>query len=618
MQYTIIITILLFALQLNAVAQKTIVKAHSHNDYKNEIPFRMAYSNHFGSIEVDVFEKNGQLYVAHEQSEISELRTLDSLYLQPVEKTFRDNGNKAWSNNKGTYQLMIELKSSVEPALSVLCKKISQYADVFDWEKNPDAVHVVITGNTPLPADFSKYPTYISFDGTINQTYTPTQLNRIGLFSQNLNDFTNWNGKGSITVNERKRLVAVIDSVHSLNKEIRFWNTADHINTWKTLMDLGVDYINTDRISALANYLSLRDKSLYTSTEIHQTYTPTYRTDIDKGKIKNVILLIGDGMGVSQLYAGYTANRGDLNIFKMRNIGFSKTNSADSYNTDSAAGGTAIATGKKTNNRSVGCDAAQQPINSIPEIVIDKGIWSGIVTVGDATDATPAAFYAHQTERSMSEKIALDLLNSPVRVLIGGNQAAFTKRSDGRNLPNELETKGFSTSFNIDSAKNITNTKLLVLDDKNTCSKIDGRGEFLTDASQIATQLLSKSPNGFFLMVEGTQIDWGGHQNNMQYVVREQLDFDKAVGEALRFADNDGQTLVIVTADHECGGLTILDGNYTEGTVDGQFSTNDHTGIMVPVFAYGPYASEFSGVYENTEVFNKIIELLKATQKSKK
>jgi alkaline phosphatase len=112
-------------------------------------------------------------------------------------------------------------------------------------------------------------------------------------------------------------------------------------------------------------------------------------------------------------------------------------------------------------------------------------------------------------------------------------------------------------------------------------------------------------------MAEGSQIDYGGHANNLAQVITENTDFDRMVGDALRFADEDGQTLVIVTADHETGGLTLLDGNIAKGYVLGDFSTNDHSGTPVPVFAYGPHSGDFRGVYNNTEIFKKILALMK-------
>lgn len=111
-------------------------------------------------------------------------------------------------------------------------------------------------------------------------------------------------------------------------------------------------------------------------------------------------------------------------------------------------------------------------------------------------------------------------------------------------------------------------------------------------------------------MAEGAQIDYGGHANDVRYVVQEMLDFDQAVGDAIRFADSNGETLVVVTADHETGGLSLLDGDLKRGYVDGSFSTNDHSGIMVPVFAYGPHSLDFRGIYENTQIQHKIMTIL--------
>jgi len=111
-------------------------------------------------------------------------------------------------------------------------------------------------------------------------------------------------------------------------------------------------------------------------------------------------------------------------------------------------------------------------------------------------------------------------------------------------------------------------------------------------------------------MAEGAQIDHGGHNNDLAYVIRETLDFDQAVGEALKFVDQNKETLLIVTADHETGGLTLIGGNVSKGEVYGNFSTPDHTGVPVPVFAYGPGAEAFSGVYENTAIFDKMLKAL--------
>jgi alkaline phosphatase len=152
---------------------------------------------------------------------------------------------------------------------------------------------------------------------------------------------------------------------------------------------------------------------------------------------------------------------------------------------------------------------------------------------------------------------------------------------------------------------------LVLVDDSVTRRVLDGRGEMLKSSLLKTIALLDANKKGFFIMAEGAQVDHGGHANDLPFVVTEQHDFDRLVGEAMKFADQDGETLVIVTADHETGGLSLLDGSYQKGTIRGNFSTDDHTNIMVPVFAYGPGSQNFIGVYPNTSVFNKIIAAYK-------
>jgi alkaline phosphatase len=610
MKKKVFILIWFLVIYLSGYSQYSTLNAHSHNDYQNDIPFWSAYYAGFGSIEADIFAVNGELMVAHEENEITAERTLDQLYIQPIVKLFKTNGGKVCAKNSNSFQLIIELKSSVEPTLSLLIHKLDQYPEVFNQKINKNAIRVIITGNQPLPSSFDNYPDYIYFDGNLNQPYTSAQLKRVPLFSLNLKEYTNWNGKANIPLNEAKRISQVIDSVHQLGSKIRFWDAPDIINAWKALMNMKVDYLNTDKISKLSEYLNNRDHAEYTAIEQHKAYQPTYAYLNKPAHVKNVILLIGDGMGLAQLYAGYTANMGTLSIFNILNIGFSKTSSADSYVTDSGAGGTAFAIGKKTNNRSIGVDSHGNPCENIPELILPKGIKSAVISCGDITDATPAVFYAHQPERAWSEKIAADFMNSSVDILMGGNLNAFTHRSDGRNLLNELKKKNFQIVTNFKDVDKLNKgKKAIVLDDNDTLSKIDGRTDFLPKSVSKSCELLTDSPRGFFMMAEGAQIDYGGHRNNMQYVVRELLDFDLAVSEALKFADKNNETLVIITADHETGGLTLLDGNYSKGMIDGQFSSNDHTGVMVPVFAYGPHSENFRGVYENTEIFNKIMSI---------
>ena len=238
-----------------ATGQYSSINAHSHNDYVNNIPFRLAYDNHFGSIEADIWALDGELYVAHNKNEIQSARTLDSLYIQPVVRIFRQNEGRAWKDQPGTFQILIDLKTPVQTTLAILIEKLKPFPDVFDPNVNPGAVRIVLSGNRPEPAVFSDYPRYIWFDGLLDRKYNDEELKRVPLFSENMRKFTAWNGEGDIPEKEKQRIREVIDSVHALNNKIRFWNAPDNPNAWEILMKMGVDYINTDKITELAGYL---------------------------------------------------------------------------------------------------------------------------------------------------------------------------------------------------------------------------------------------------------------------------------------------------------------------------------------------------------------------------
>jgi len=341
------------------------------------------------------------------------------------------------------------------------------------------------------------------------------------------------------------------------------------------------------------------------------TYEVRHYPQKFKGKTpKNVILLIGDGMGVSQVHAGLTANKGNLFLENFKHIGFINTSSADKYVTDSAAGGTALSTGKKTTNGAIGVDVNKNPVKTILEEAEEKGLATGLVSTSSITHATPASFIAHQESRNMYEEIAADFLKTDIDVFIGGGYEHFTKRKDGRNLVEELKEKGYRVEQDINTIKNIKEGKLAGLTAAVHNGRMDERGDMLPVATNSAINILSNNKKGFFLMVEGSQIDWGGHAGSTIYIVEDMLDFDRTVGKALEFAASNKQTLVIVTADHETGGMAVVDGNFETGLVKGEFPTGGHTGVMVPVFAYGPGAEQFTGIMENTDIPNRIRKLL--------
>ncbi len=328
-------------------------------------------------------------------------------------------------------------------------------------------------------------------------------------------------------------------------------------------------------------------------------------------KPKNIILMIGDGMGLAQLYSGMTANGGHLFIENFRNCGYSKTYSSSNYITDSAAGGTALACGTKTYNGAIGVDTDKKPVANIREKAEKKGMKTGLVATTIITDATPAVFVAHVASRSSLEDIAADFLKTNIDVFIGGGRNNFEKRKDGRNLLNEMKTKGYQVLDNISDIAKVRSGKLAGLTAAGDNPVMPDRGEMLVPATETAINVLSQSKKGFFLMVEGSDIDHLAHQNSTPGVVMETLDFDRAIGSALKFAASNKETLVIVTADHETGGMTIIGGDYSNGNVKGKFTTTGHTGVAVPVYAFGPGAGEFTGFMENTDIAKKMMKLLK-------
>lgn len=338
---------------------------------------------------------------------------------------------------------------------------------------------------------------------------------------------------------------------------------------------------------------------------------------------KNVILLIGDGTGLSQISSAFFFKETAPNYGRFKHIGLIKTSSSREDVTDSAASGTAFASGVKTYNGAIGVADDSTEVATIVEIVSPKNIKTGVISTSSIVHATPASFYAHALSRGFYEEIAGDLADSNIDFFAGGGTRFFNNRNDGRNLFSEMATKNFMIdttalgSFN--SIK--SNSKVAyLLGKEHMPPAAKGRGDYLPRATELGIKFLNKDNTNFFLMVEGSQIDWGGHGNDANYLITELIDFDDAIGKALDFAEKDGNTLVIVTADHETGGFTLAastkkreDGteysDYSE--VGGTFSTGGHSATLIPVFAYGPGAEEFSGVYENNEIFHKILKVTK-------
>lgn len=350
-----------------------------------------------------------------------------------------------------------------------------------------------------------------------------------------------------------------------------------------------------------------------------------------KGAARNIILLIGDGMGLEHRKAARWAlvgHKGKLAMDTMPVSGTLRTASANDAITDSAAAATAIASGIKTNNGVVGMDADLQPVPTILELAQEQGKAVGLVTTTQLAHATPAAFAAHVVRRKHKAKIAIQMLGRGVDVMLGGGEDEFYpteetgcfpekgKQPGGRNLVREATHAGYTYTCNpadfaqIDPA---VTPKLLGL------FADDGMQRpftpTLAEMTKKAIAILSRDPDGFFLMIEGGQIDWASHDNDAAEMIGNVIGFDLAVKLAKEFALKQGDTLVIVTADHETGGMKVTSTSSGLPGEDGPFitpgarrfyinwSTDDHTAADVPVTALGPHSSSLRGAQDNTAVY---------------
>ena len=328
-------------------------------------------------------------------------------------------------------------------------------------------------------------------------------------------------------------------------------------------------------------------------------------------KAKNVIVMIGDGMGPAQVYSLILTSQEKTAFQRFPYSGFSITKSASNEITDSAAGGTAIAIGKKTNNGVVGMDADSIPTPSMLDIFAEQGKKTGVVVTCAVTHATPADFLANNITRKDNEGIALEISQKEkLDVLFGGGKKYFTERKDSLDLLGKMWENGWNIYDSLPQIED-NNARTMVLTCRKHPVKAPERGDYLPNATAKAIEMLNNSENGFFLMIEGSQIDFACHDNDSATLVEEMRDFNKTINTVLDFAEKDGNTLVVVTADHETGGLTIVDpeGNYTR--TDFKWSTGSHSAVFVPVFSYGPGAERFSGIMDNTEIIGRIMEIAK-------
>lgn len=328
---------------------------------------------------------------------------------------------------------------------------------------------------------------------------------------------------------------------------------------------------------------------------------------------KNIIILIGDGMGANYVSAS-VLNMPNSPFRKFTSVGFSITCAADKLVTDSAPGATAISTGHRTNSYYVGVDTLGNPLTTLFEEAERLNISTGLVVTCTVTHATPAAFVAHAVNRKEEKEIAKQFLNIDVDVVIGGGAKYFSEHDtsgSGSNCLDLLKQKGYDIYQHSDEfLASYPTKKYYALFEDEQLNRAKDRNYSLADLTKKALPLLSQNENGFILMVEGSQIDWGGHENNQDYLMSELNDFCGAIDVALEFSEENNNTLVLVTADHETGGMSIIDGKPDGSEITMKFTTTGHTAEMVGVFAKGPGEELFRGVYDNYMIGRNLFRLL--------
>ena len=410
----------------------------------------------------------------------------------------------------------------------------------------------------------------------------------------------------------------------------------------------GYKFLESLGMQALINAIpipegSLADKDAF--IEVLPEGAPLIQKDLEsvERKASNIILLIGDGMSISQI-SSYRLLKGGPNerisVDKFPVSGIVLTHSENAIVTDSASSGTAYSTGVKTNNGALGLDKDMNVLENLTETIHKYGFVSSLISTSEITHATPAAFASHVDLRWKTDEISKQMKESDVMTILGGGRHFFLpeemggKRDDGVDLLSEVK-KSHTLLTNINELTNFDfsdNGKVMGLFADEHLRDIEKpenhsleptSSEMLDFAIKRSLNFQDQGCNGFFIMVEGSQVDWAGHANNINYLKQEMKDFDEAVQQALDFAKTNKDTLVLVTADHETGGLLIepeLPADYTAEGVKFSFNTGigygSHTGVPVPIYAYGPGSKNFTGTLDNTDVYRAMIEALDLSQES--
>ena len=320
-------------------------------------------------------------------------------------------------------------------------------------------------------------------------------------------------------------------------------------------------------------------------------------------EVKNVIIMIGDGMGLEQVSCAWVLNHGKLNFDNFPYIGISRTYCTNELITDSGAGGTALAIGQKTAYSCVGVAADSTDVPSVLVKARELGKKTGVAVTCHFADATPCDFCCHNEYRYNQEDLIADYVECGVDYLAGGGLDWFTvNRTDGRDITKEMAAAGYTVALTEDELMTAELPVIGILAPDNLPVAME-RGDLYRHTVTRGLDILSRESGdkGFVMMLEGSCIDDWLHGNDIGKAMEELLDFDRTIGDVLEWAAKDGHTLVVVTADHNTGALTLQDGNLEEGRIGVAFGNESHNGIAVPVYAWGPGSDKFTGIRENSD-----------------